>query len=219
MIRDLVYNPPTDPWLQLLYEDADVLVFSKPTGLLTVPGKAPELGDCLETRVKDAYPEALLVHRLDMETSGVCIFARSKLAQKGLGRQFEKRKIEKTYIAWVWGEVTADAGHVDQPLICDWPNRPLQKICHETGKKSQTDWRVLERKENATKVELRPKTGRSHQLRVHMQHLGHPILGDSLYAHDEAFHATPRLMLQAQKLVFIQPTEGYWVTVEDEVTL
>jgi len=219
MIRDLIYNPPIEPQLHLLYEDPDVLVFSKPTGLLTVPGKGPELADCLEARVKHAYPEALLVHRLDMETSGVCIFARSKLAQKGLGRQFEKRKIQKTYIAWVWGVMEHDEGEVDQPLICDWPNRPMQKVCWETGKPSQTTWRVIERTYTTTKVELFPKTGRSHQLRVHMLHLGHPILGDSLYAHDEAFNATPRLMLQAQNLTFIQPVEGHWVTIEDSLVL
>ncbi|HBR42211.1 MAG TPA: RNA pseudouridine synthase, partial [Sulfitobacter pontiacus] len=189
------YNPPQDP-LVVLHEDAEVLLVDKPAGLLSVPGKGPHLADCLIARVQDAFPDALLVHRLDRDTSGVMIFALTPHAQRHLGLQFEKRMTRKTYVARVWGVPQEKTGTIDLPLIVDWPNRPRQMVCHETGKPAQTDWRVLKDEGDTARVRLSPKTGRSHQLRVHMLSLGHPILGDPFYATGPAL-AYPRLMLHS----------------------
>lgn len=208
MKRDFVYAPPQDP-LTYLYVDDDIIIAEKPSGLLSVPGKTEP--DCLEARIRADYPESLTIHRLDMATSGVMVFARNANAQRHIGLQFEKRMTEKTYIARVWGQVERDKGEINLPLITDWPNRPKQMVCHERGKPSLTQWKVIEREEMATRVELYPKTGRSHQLRVHMLALGHPILGDRLYADDDAFHAASRLQLHAHKLRLRKPTGGEWV--------
>jgi tRNA pseudouridine32 synthase/23S rRNA pseudouridine746 synthase len=203
---DDFYNPPQDP-LVILHDDHEVLLVDKPSGLLSVPGKGEHLADCLIARVQAAFPQALLVHRLDRDTSGVMIFALTPHAQRHLGLQFEKRMTKKTYIARVWGEVAERTGTIDLPLIVDWPNRPLQMICHETGKQAQTDWRVLRSKGNETRIRLMPKTGRSHQLRVHMLALGHPILGDPFYATGPA-RDYPRLMLHSETLQFRHPDGG-----------
>lgn len=201
-----VYNPPTDP-LRIIYQDDDLLLLSKPSGLLSVPGRGAHLADSLETRAKAQFPQALLVHRIDMCTSGLFLMAMNHKAQKHLGMQFEKRFIKKTYIARVHGLVSEDSGHIDLPLICDWPNRPLQKVCYEHGKPAQTDWEVMARCEdtNSTLVKLMPLTGRSHQLRVHMREIGHPIQGDEFYAQGAAFDAAPRLMLHALELYLRHP--------------
>lgn len=204
----LVYAPPCEPFLTILHQDADLVVFDKPSGLLTVPGKAPELADCLETRARARLPEARLVHRLDMDTSGVVVMAMNPAAQRHLGLQFERRKLSKTYIARVWGEVAADEGEVDLPLICDWPNRPRQMVDPERGKPALTRWQVLARENGTTRLRLFPLTGRSHQLRVHMLSLDHPILGDRLYAGPEALDAAPRLQLHAESLTLRHPTGG-----------
>jgi len=211
--QPLVYEPPMEPYLDVRHRDDQVLVLHKPSGLLSVPGKAAELADCLEARAKAEYPEALLVHRLDMDTSGVFVMAMNKAAQRNLGLQFERRKTAKHYVALVHGIMEDDSGLVDEPLRCDWPNRPKQMICYEHGKPSQTRFEVLERNEatNRTRVKLTPVTGRSHQLRVHMLHLGHPILGDDLYAHDDAYEAADRLMLHAEMLGFHHPDGGTFV--------
>jgi len=200
------YDPPTDP-LQILHDDHELLAVNKPAGLLSVPGKGAHLADCLLTRVQEVFPTALLVHRLDRDTSGVMVFALTPHAQRHLGLQFERRKTKKTYVARVWGEMAEDAGTVDLPLIVDWPNRPLQKVCHQTGKPAQTDWRVLRRGGGETRVRLHPLTGRSHQLRVHMLSLGHPILGDPFYASGEALNH-PRMMLHAEELRVHHPDGG-----------
>lgn len=200
------YTPPQDP-LNVLHEDAQVLLVDKPSGLLSVPGKGAHLADCLLSRVQEAFPGALLVHRLDRDTSGVMIFAMTSHAQRHLGLQFEKRMTKKTYVARVWGVMEAKSGQVDLPLIVDWPNRPRQKVCHETGKPAQTDWRVIKVQDGTTRVRLFPKTGRSHQLRVHMQALGHPILGDPFYAEGPA-RDFPRLMLHSEELRFNHPDGG-----------
>jgi len=171
------YNPPQES-LKILHHDHQVLLVDKPSGLLSVPGKGAHLSDCLIERVQRVFPEALLVHRLDRDTSGVMIFALSPAAQKHLGQQFEKRRTKKTYVAEVWGKVVPRTGTVDLPLIVDWENRPKQKVDHENGRAAQTDWRVVRHTENGTRMRLYPKTGRSHQLRVHMLEIGHPILGD-----------------------------------------
>ena len=203
---DDFYNPPQDP-LVILHDDHEVLLVDKPSGLLSVPGKGEHLADCLIARVQAAFPQALLVHRLDRDTSGVIIFALTPHAQRHLGLQFEKRMTKKTYIARVWGEVAERTGTIDLPMIVDWPNRPLQMICHETGKQAQTDWRVLRSKGKETRIRLMPKTGRSHQLRVHMLALGHPILGDPFYATGPA-RDYPRLMLHSETLQFRHPDGG-----------
>ncbi|MFT6696961.1 MAG: tRNA pseudouridine32 synthase/23S rRNA pseudouridine746 synthase, partial [Paracoccaceae bacterium] len=171
-------------------------------------GKAAEHADCLETRVKTAYPTALLVHRLDMDTSGIMVFAMNKPAQRHLGLQFERRHIDKTYIAEVFGKVKEDEGEVKLPLIVDWPNRPLQKVCFDTGKAAQTVWQVVGRADLRTRVRLTPRTGRSHQLRVHMRELEHPILGDRFYSSGDALKAADRLMLHSESLSFYHPTGG-----------
>ena len=200
------YNPPQDP-LVVLHEDAEVLLVDKPAGLLSVPGKGPHLADCLIARVQDAFPDALLVHRLDRDTSGVMIFAMTPHAQRHLGLQFEKRMTRKTYVARVWGVPEEKSGTVDLPLIVDWPNRPLQMVCHETGKPAQTDWKKIKSDGETARMRLFPKTGRSHQLRVHMLALGHPILGDPFYATGPA-RDFPRLMLHSEELRFNHPQGG-----------
>jgi len=200
------YNPPNDP-LVIIHDDHEVLLVDKPAGLLSVPGKGEHLADCLLTRVQAAFPMALLVHRLDRDTSGVMVFALTRNAQRHLGLQFEKRQTKKTYVADVYGVPSEKSGTVDLPLIVDWPNRPLQKVCHETGKAAQTDWKVMRTKGNVTRVRLMPLTGRSHQLRVHMLAIGHPIMGDPFYA-TEPEMAAPRMMLHAQTLAFRHPDGG-----------
>lgn len=200
------YNPPQDP-LNFLHDDHEVVLVDKPAGLLSVPGKGPELTDCLITRVQAVFPTALLVHRLDRDTSGVMIFALTPHAQRHLGLQFEKRQTKKTYVARVWGNLAEKTGTVDLPLIVDWPNRPKQMVDHETGKQAVTDWRVVRALKNETRVRLMPRTGRSHQLRVHMLALGHPILGDPFYATGEARDHS-RLMLHSETLQFRHPDGG-----------
>lgn len=187
-------------------------MLNKPSGLLTVPGKATEHADCLEARAQEQYAGARIVHRLDMDTSGVVIMAMHADAHRHLGLQFERRHTAKTYIADIFGQIKNDQGEIDLPLRCDWPNRPKQMVDHDEGRKALTKWRVLERHENHTRVELTPITGRSHQLRVHMLELGHPILGDRFYATGEALEASKRLRLHAQSLTVHHPTGGERVT-------
>ena len=204
------YAPPEGP-LSVLHRDADLLIVDKPSGLLSVPGKPAEHRDCLEARVKAAFPEALLIHRLDLETSGAMVFAMNPRAQRLINGQFERRIVKKTYIARVAGGLIEDEGEIDLPLIADWPNRPLQKVCFQTGKPALTRWRVLEREAGATRLELTPETGRSHQLRVHLREIGHPILGDPFYAPDAFRDAAPRLQLHAAELALRHPQDGRWV--------
>jgi tRNA pseudouridine32 synthase/23S rRNA pseudouridine746 synthase len=199
------YNPPTDR-LEVLHEDAELLIVNKPTGLLSVPGRGAHLADCLLARVQAAFPMALLVHRLDRDTSGVMVFAMSPAAQRHLGLQFEKRHTKKVYAALVHGEVAEKSGQIDLPLIVDWPNRPLQHVNFETGKPALTEWRRGAVKDGVTRMRLFPKTGRSHQLRVHMKELGHPILGDPFYS--EGWQAYPRMMLHAESLKLRHPEGG-----------
>ena len=200
------YDPPQTP-LDILHQDHEILVVNKPAGLLSVPGKGEHLADCLLSRVQAAFPQALLVHRLDRDTSGVMIFALTPHAQRHLGLQFERRHVKKTYVARVWGEMAEKTGTVDLPLIVDWPNRPKQKVDFETGRPAQTDWRVVRVETGTTRLRLYPHTGRSHQLRVHMAELGHPILGDPFYATGPA-RDFPRLMLHAEALRIRHPDGG-----------
>ena len=211
--REFTYAPPTDP-LNILHVDEDIIVVDKPAGLLSVPGR--ELPDCLQSRLSALYPESLVVHRLDMATSGIMVFARHKPAQRHLGLQFERRHTSKSYIARVDGSVAGETGRINLPLIADWPNRPRQMVSWEHGKASITDWEVIAREANATRLALHPVTGRSHQLRVHCWAMGHPILGDRIYAVDKVFSAAPRLQLHAWKLGLRHPQDGEPMTFESE---
>ncbi|KZN29075.1 ribosomal large subunit pseudouridine synthase A [Pseudoalteromonas luteoviolacea S2607] len=204
----LNYNPPLDPYIEILYQDDHMLVINKPSGLLTVPGKDPKHADSAITRINRVYPNAKIVHRLDMATSGVLCLAMHKEAHRFLSIQFQDRLTKKRYVARVHGQLEQINGSVDLPLICDWPNRPKQKVCHESGKPSLTHFEVIEHEAHATRVSLTPITGRSHQLRVHMQSLGHVILGDRLYAQGDALAAANRLQLHAQMLQICHPVSG-----------
>lgn len=210
LIPDFDYFPPDTP-LQFLHEDAQILVMDKPAGLLTVPGKLEGRQDCLITRLQAARWDALTVHRLDCDTSGVIIFARTKQAQGFLGQEFEQRRAQKTYVARLKGRLDQDSGTVDLPLGSDWEYRPRQKVDPVHGRPAVTDWQVIDRTETETRVRLTPHTGRSHQLRVHMLALGHPILGDQIYAPEtRAQHA--RLMLHAETLSLHHPATKDWMT-------
>ena len=210
-MKPFVYEPPKTP-LDILYIDDDVLVVNKPSGLLTVPGKELKHHDSLELRVKIEYPNSFLIHRLDMDTSGVIIFALSKSTQRSLNLQFEKRIVKKLYEARVFGNITEDNGFIDLPLIVDWPNRPLQKIDAKEGKSALTHWQVLDREGDVTRVALMPETGRTHQLRVHMMSIGHTILGDRFYGNVAEINLANELQLHAKDLMIIHPKNGKKIT-------
>lgn len=207
------YNPPLEPWLHILYQDEHIMVVNKPSGLLSVPGRLEEHKDCVMTRIQRDFPQAESVHRLDMATSGVIVVALNKVAERELKRQFREREPSKYYVARVFGHPAADKGLIDLPLICDWPNRPKQMVCFENGKAAQTEYQVLEYEAgNSARVQLKPITGRSHQLRVHLLALGHPILGDRFYAHEEALAMAARLQLHAESLTITHPVFGNSMT-------
>jgi tRNA pseudouridine32 synthase/23S rRNA pseudouridine746 synthase len=219
-----------EPLPTVLFADANLLVLDKPAGLLAVPGRGPDKQDCLSARVGARYPDALIVHRLDMATSGLMVMARSAAAQSALGGAFAARQVRKRYLAVVDGELSPPDGEdgwglIDLPIRLDWPNRPLRVIDPEQGKPSQTRWRLAEipppplacegrvaaRERDshpATRLELEPLTGRSHQLRVHLRAIGHPILGDALYAPPDVQTRAERLMLHAGELDFAHPVTG-----------
>ncbi len=206
-----LYSPPPDDGLAVVFMDDHLIALDKPSGLLSVPGKGEALADCLEARVQARFPQALTVHRLDRDTSGLVVMAMTAQAQRHLGLQFERRKLAKTYVAVVSGVVEIDEGEIDLPLIADWPNRPLQKVCFEQGKPALTRWRVVERGASSTRVLLEPHTGRSHQLRVHLKELGYPILGDPMYGDASS---APRLMLHAHTLELHHPADGARLRLE-----
>ena len=202
------YRPP--PGLDIVYEDERLIVCNKPSGLLTVPGKDPSLADCLEARVqarRPDRPDTKVVHRLDKDTSGLLLLAYDKKALGALGSQFEHRKIDKYYVARVWGDVAGDRGLIDLPLATDWENKPRQRVDHERGRPSRTQWEVIAREGGVTRMKLIPLTGRTHQLRVHMVALGYPIVGDSFYASGDALAAADRLQLHAEMLGFAHPDD------------
>jgi len=205
-----VYTPPDTP-LAVLHADDRIVVADKPSGLLSVPGRGDDKTDCLIDRLRAVYPDILLVHRLDLDTSGVMIFARNRATQGEISQQFEKRLVRKVYVALLDGHLQPETGRVDLPLIVDWPNRPRQHVNHDTGKPAQTDWQVMAHESDATRVHLTPVTGRTHQLRVHMAATGHAILGDPLYATGAA-QAHPRLMLHAETLRIRHPDTGRSMT-------
>ncbi|OYY61500.1 MAG: RNA pseudouridine synthase [Hydrogenophilales bacterium 28-61-11] len=210
---------PEMPRIEPLYADASLLVFDKPSGLLAVPGRGADKQDCLSARAQAAYPDALIVHRLDMATSGLMLMARDAATQRALSRAFAAREVTKRYLAVVAGRLDAppgDWGMIDLPIIVDWPNRPLRIIDHQLGKPSQTRWRVLGHDASGatTRIELEPVTGRSHQLRVHLRALGYPILGDGLYAPPAVQAQANRLLLHAVSLRFTHPLTAAWMTFE-----
>ncbi|MES5097982.1 pseudouridine synthase [Agrobacterium sp. BA1120] len=201
-----VYNPPMEPYVSIIYRDEDFIVLDKPSGLLSVPGRDPALGDSLASRVQKQFPKALMINRLDKDTSGIVLMSLNRKAHAAIASQFENRTTQKSYIAVVWGTVADDDGHIDLPLAIDPDNKPRHRVDHEGGKSAQTDWHVLERLQlPATRLRLHPLTGRTHQLRVHMKALGHPILGDEFYADGEALAASERLLLHAEELRFRHP--------------
>lgn len=205
------YDPPEGP-IPVVHRDGHLLVVDKPAGLLSVPGRGEGFADCLISRLAVTYPEVLLCHRLDRDTSGIMVFALTKEAQRRMGRMFETRRVRKRYVARVAGEVAEAEGLIDLPLIVDWPNRPLQHVNHETGKPAVTAWTRLAVEDGTTRMRLMPRTGRSHQLRVHMQQIGHPILGDPFYSPDPELW--PRMMLHAEGLKFEHPVSGQVLRLE-----
>ncbi len=211
------YNPPLGP-LDILDHDEHIIVLNKPSGLLSVPGKPEEHKDCLSSRVSSEFPTATVVHRLDMETSGIIVMALTPQAHRFISLGFEKRLTEKTYEARVDGLVADDFGEIDQPLIVDWPNRPIQIIDYERGKQAITRYEVIEREEAYTRLALYPVTGRTHQLRVHCLHLGHVILGDQLYGTERTIIAADRrLQLHAKSLTIIHPATQEKITFNSPV--
>ena len=207
---------PSEPYLvphsceaiDILYSDRDLLLVRKPDLLLTIPGRHPKNKDCLIARLQQDYPSASIVHRLDLDTSGIMIIPLNKPTHSHISRQFQQRTIKKGYHAIAFGAVRQDRGEIDLPIAPDWSNRPRQKICHERGKQALTRFEVLERMDDRTRLLLKPVTGRSHQLRIHLAQLGHPILGCDLYAHDHALGMADRLMLHASSLEFEHPASG-----------
>jgi tRNA pseudouridine32 synthase/23S rRNA pseudouridine746 synthase len=201
----LKYNPPLNPYINIIYSDEDIIVLNKPAGLLSVPGRDPKHKDSLMVRVQEKFNTALIVHRLDMDTSGLIIMALHKEAHRHLSIQFQDRKVHKEYIARVYGDPDQNEGLIDLPLICDWPNRPKQMVDFDFGKPSQTKWQVIKKQELETRLLLTPTSGRSHQLRVHLQNINHPILGDRFYAHEKALEMSERLCLHATSLTVMHP--------------
>ncbi len=203
-----VHNPadmlPTMIELNLIHVDEALLVVNKPAGLLCVPGKGDGRWHNLTTELRHQFPEALVVHRLDQATSGLMLFARTAEAQRGLSMAFECRQVDKQYVSVVCGLMTEEEGVIDAPLAPDWPRRPRQKVDLETGKPSVTRWRVLHRESSTTRLQLLPLTGRSHQLRVHLLSIGHPIVGDELYGEVSA-SAPGRMLLHASRLGLRHP--------------
>ncbi len=193
---------------EILHLDDALVIVNKPAGLPSVPGRAVALHDCMASRLQVAVPDALVVHRLDMATSGLLAFGRGPAAQRRLSRSFAERSVRKRYVAVVEGCVAADEGEIDLPLIADWPNRPRQKVDLAAGKPSLTRFRVIERHDDRTRLALEPVTGRSHQIRVHLLAMGHPILGDTLYAPRDTQQHAARLLLHATNLWLPHPQSG-----------
>jgi len=205
-MNKVCYSPPHNFGLDLVYQDNSILLINKPAGLLSVPGRGADKQDCLSGRVQEEFPDALIVHRLDMATSGLIVFARGTEIQRRLSQSFQDRKVEKRYVAVVKGKPGTDMGEVNLPIIADWPNRPKQKIDTTIGKYSLTRYRLLnyDMEVDTSRIELEPITGRTHQLRIHMAAIGHPILGDKLYG-GAVSESAERLLLHAHSLKFMHP--------------
>ena len=209
------YQPPTHKGLRVIYEDSDLILLDKPSGLLSVPGRGEDKQDCMLSRLQVEYPTAEVVHRLDMSTSGIIMFAKHKLAQSQLSKLFQGKLIDKEYMACVAGIPDKTEDTITLPIITDWPNRPKQKVDFTTGKPSTTRYQVIETKLDldCSYIRLYPITGRSHQLRIHMSEIGHPILGDELYGTEESRKASPRLLLHSTRIAFIQPLSGVKIDI------
>lgn len=197
----------------VIFSDASILVLNKPAGLLSVPGRGDDKQDCLHSRLQRHFPGALVVHRLDMATSGIILFARDRAVQRQLGDAFANREVHKRYVAVVNGFVAqpgAEWTTIDLPIAVDWPNRPVRVIDTTTGKPSVTRMQCVshDAQKNTSRVVLEPQTGRSHQLRIHMQAIGHCILGDALYAPPDLQARSPRLLLHADYIAFRHPVSG-----------
>ncbi|ACJ28447.1 Pseudouridylate synthase [Shewanella piezotolerans WP3] len=201
------YQPPTIPWLDLRYVDRDIIIINKPSGLLSNPGIADYTHDCALSRIQQRFKDAILVHRLDCSTSGVMVFARNKKAESNLKTQFQDRKTQKTYITEVSGHLQNAQGVIELPITADKANPPKQQVS-ATGKVAITHFETLEVRANSTLLELKPVTGRTHQLRVHLLAIGNPILGDDFYAEQHIVDSAPRLKLHAQSLSFTHPYSG-----------
>lgn len=205
------YQPPAHRGLSVLYLSEQLIVVDKPSGLLSVPGRGAGKEDCLSRRVQAEYPDAMIVHRLDMGTSGIVVMGRGARAQRELSIQFQERRVRKRYQALVDGHwTTTAAGEITLPICVDWPNRPKQKVDHATGRPSLTRYRVLDTgtTQEVSRLELEPVTGRSHQLRVHMEAMGHPILGDDFYGSPVSCAKAERLMLHAYQIELGHPETG-----------
>jgi len=209
MNSNSTYTPPTDSGLEIIFCDKYLLAVSKPSGLLSVPGRGEDKADSLATRVRAKFPDTLVAHRLDRDTSGLLIFPRGAKMHRQISMMFEKREMQKSYVAVVLGKLAQQQGEIDLPLIVDWPNRPRHMVDKINGKPSQTRYQLLEYDagSNTSRVALEPLTGRTHQLRVHMMSIGHPIVGDTLYGGNEGGQET-RLLLHAHTLDFIHPVTG-----------
>lgn len=219
-----VYAPPMDDGQEVIYRDDFLLIANKPAGLLSVPGRGGDKADSLISRLQAGWPDALVVHRLDMSTSGLLVIARGMDMQRRLSAMFRERQVVKRYVAIVAGRIVAAAGEIDLPIGRDWPNRPRQKVDMDEGKPSLTRFRLLGLENvlggphigsggdsTTTRIELEPVTGRTHQLRVHMAAIGYPILGDLLYGNGSG---SDRLMLHASNVSFAHPVSGERLDVE-----
>lgn len=209
MNSESLYIPPPDCGLEIIFRDTYMLAVSKPSGLLSVPGRGEDKADSLATRVQAEYPDALVAHRLDRDTSGMLLFPRGEKMHRQISMMFEKREMQKSYVAVVLGRLAPAEGEVNLPLCVDWPNRPLHIVDHVNGKPALTHYRVIsyDAETDRTRVTLEPVTGRTHQLRVHMQAAGHPIVGDTLYGGNPR-GKEPRLLLHAHTLNFLHPVTG-----------
>lgn len=214
---NFIYAPPQED-LVIVYEDDDLVVIEKPAGLLSVPGRLPEHQDSAYLRVLAQFPQAKITHRLDMATSGILMFAKHRDAEVAVSKMFQARTVEKHYIALVQGQLDAE-GSVEVPLITDWENRPRQIVHFELGKPAKTLYQALsyDIETDITRVLLTPITGRSHQLRVHMQYIGHPITGDKLYHPEPTRSPLKRMALHASFLAFQQPLSGQSVAIHGRV--
>lgn len=215
-MQQIYIVPPCERPVNILYQDEHLLLVDKPDLLLSIPGRHPLNQDCMISRIRVDFPSASVVHRLDLDTSGIMVVPLSKAVHSHISRQFQERRVEKSYQALVFGLVTQDCGEITLPIAPDWNHRPRQKICAERGKSALTRYEVIERDAaaNCSRLLLQPVTGRSHQLRIHLAEIGHPILGCDMYAHSEALAMAPRLMLHAATLAFEHPVTGAWLQGE-----
>ena len=211
-MADFEYHPPLEPYLDLLYEDDCIMVVNKPSGILSVPGKEERHNDSILTRIQKKYPLAAAAHRLDMSTSGILVVPITREAAGALGKQFQQRTVNKLYYAWVYGRIEKMSGTIDLPIALDPDNKPVQRIDFVNGRNAVTEYECLFASDEKSFVRLKPITGRSHQLRLHMKELGHPILGDKWYGTPEIRAMAPHLYLHAGKLVFCHPQSGETMT-------